>query len=187
MPARQRSSRLTATGAHRLPGEPSVPEGEVANDPKLTSWLKKRHGTTEGIAHGEKVGWAKRLVSVDDYKGRLSYSNRDWLAAGQMFPSLVLPLQDVTSVRALPSIPDGKQQEQHCFEVACAPYKLVLSVDAEDEMHRWVTALSRRVDHWRRKAAEIGPLSAVPTFRRRGEPWRIIRPGSSSGYAVAAW
>ena len=161
-----------------------MPAGEVPNDPTLCSWLDKRHGTTADIAHGEKVGWAKRFVSIDDCKGRLSYSSRDWMLGGLLLPSLVLPLQDVTSVCALPSAPGAPQ---HCFEVRCAPHKLVLSVDAEDDVQRWVRALSRRVDHWRRKASEVGPLSAVPTFRRRGETWRIERPGSTSGYSVAAW
>ena len=179
-------SRFIPAGALKLPDEPSVPSGEVPNDPHLSSWLEKRHGTTDGVAHaGEKVGWAKRFVSIDDSKGRLSYSSRDWLAGGLLLPSLVLPLQDVTSVRALPSVPGGGPQ--HCFEVTCAPHKLVLKVDAEDDVQRWVRALSCRVDHWRRKASEIGPLSAVPTFRRKGEPWRVERPGSTSGYAVAAW
>ena len=144
----------------------SVPSGEYADDRNLRGYFRKRHGTAlprgaAGTMHGDKdARWAQRYVSIDDAKGRLSYcksSDREWRVA--------VPLQDVTSVRALPPLPsDAGTRGAHCFEVDAGYLRIVLGADDEAECHRWVGAIERRAEHWRTKAFREGRPTAKPVF-----------------------
>jgi len=152
--------------------EPDLPFGEAANEPSLRGVLLKRHGTLPAFRsqkHTATPRWAKRFVAIDDCKGRLSYCHKE---GGK--PRVALPLQDVTRVRALPAAGDGRP---HAFEIDCPPHQLVLQADEAAHCQRWVDALERRVQHWRRKAAIEGPRTAVPVLDSRpgtaGPHWRM--------------
>lgn len=121
---------------------------------------------------------------MDDRRGLLEYAHR---ANGKT--RLALPLQDVQSVRALPAFGGAG----HCFEVACAPHKLVLKVDeGEAQCLQWVERLERRVEHWKTKAEKECPPAAVPVFGARGSwsgghtRWHLAR-GSKAFARAHGW
>jgi hypothetical protein len=152
-------------GEHKTP---SVPAGETPDDPRLQQWMAKRHGTCAGLVPGEKAVWGRRYVTIDDRRGRLNYEKKEFLGSREV--AFSVPLQDVTSVRALPMFATG-DPTRHQFEVQCAPHRLVLGVRDEREMNEWVGSLQSRVEHWRRKADESGQR-AVPNFARDSkQPW----------------
>lgn len=139
-----------------LHSTPSVPEGESADDRYLRGFMSKRHGSLANIAHGERARWAPRFVWIDDFHGRLVYSHATF---GK--PCLAVPMQDITRVRALPEA----QGPSLCFEVSCAPHRLVLEAPGEEQCTKWVTAIERRAAHWKRKSEiEGNTLSATPVL-----------------------
>ena len=157
---------------------PSPPPGGTANDPALSGYLLKRHGSMErhvlspSESESERPGavarprFGRRYFSIDDQKGHLRYSH-----SRRGSPSLAMPLQDVTSVRMLSAadatrvVDDPTASSAPCFEVVCPPHRLVLIVDEGAERCRdWVAGIEQRVRHWKRKAELAGPPSAVPVF-----------------------
>ena len=157
---------------------PSPPPGLRANDPLLSGFLLKRHGSMyrhalapaeeDGAAAG-KPRFGRRFFRVDDQRGLLTYSHKK---DGK--PSLALALQDVTSVRALSAADAASVVGEaaaaagtgSCFELTCSPYRLVLLVDGpEERCAEWVAGIEQRVKHWKRKAVLAGPPVAVPAFR----------------------
>lgn len=138
-----------------LHSTPSVPDGESADDRYLRGFLRKRHGTTADVAHGERARWASRFVWVDDFRGTLKYSHATY---GK--PQLAVPLQDVTNVRPLPEV-NGRPL---CFEVSSPLHRLVLEAPGEDQCTKWVSALERRAAHWKRKHELEGNNTATPIF-----------------------
>lgn len=161
----------------------SVPEGEVANE--LRGVFLKRHGTT-AQSHRENFGrptsartsqerWAKRYVSVDDHKGRLTYSARG--ANGK--PSLALPLQDITNVHAVPP----SSTAGPCLVVTCPPHTLVVQTESEETCSKWVGSIGRRVEHWKGKAEGMvaAPVFGVPAGSAPTRCWSI---GSASSRAA---
>ena len=60
----------------------------------LHGWLRKRHCKDKAIS---SMQWSRRYFSCDDARGTLSYSKGE-----SKKPSVVLPLPDITSVRATP-------------------------------------------------------------------------------------
>jgi hypothetical protein len=151
-----------------------APAEDVPDDPELTCrpvW--KRHGTLSKRLAGEQARWARRVVSVDDVKGRLCYARKHPFPQAGSRKLFALPLADVTRVRALPPCTPG-MPTSHSFEVSCAPHRLVLCVETEAELDHWVGSLQRRASFWRKKTDEKG-LRARPTFERdpQGQPWHF--------------
>ena len=135
---------------------PSVPDGETAGDRYLKGYMRKQHGSLAACSN-ERNPWATRFVFVDDSKGRLYYARRQDMMND---PTLGLPLQDVTGVRALPRV----GATEHCIEVECAPHRLVLQAYDGEHQAKVVRSIEQRVSRWRRKAEIDGVLTATPIF-----------------------
>ena len=88
----------------------------------LHGWLKKRHVRDKSL----QKQWARRYFSVDEQRGTLSYSKSEGRRA-----NVILPLCDVTSVRAL----DIDVYGPFCFVISCPP--LQLTVRAADQVRRY--------------------------------------------------
>ena len=173
------------------PSEPSVPEGETAGDTDLRGFFWKRHSSARRFARARKfaLGEDVRYVWCDDIRGRINYANPVWSIrhpnavkipvdhnsqkdCGDV-PTVALPMQDVTGVRALP--PDHKG---HWLEISWPLHKLTIQARSEQHCAKFVKSIDSRMEHWKRHYELNGVRTATPVFGvpNGSEPaahWRV--------------
>ena len=117
----------------------------------LHGWLKKRHVRDKSL----QKQWARRYFSVDEQRGTLSYSKSEGRRA-----NVILPLCDVTSVRAL----DIDVYGPFCFVISCPPMHLTVQAEDRDQRSRWISGITHHAKLWRERSAQGAMCAATVIY-----------------------